>query len=408
MAEVSRKLQKALGPEVAAFYSEAKGVYIARIELPMGADGKRRRREITAKDPESLVPKVRAALAKFREAGDLATSSPTVNTWMTYWLDNVAAKRDRPKTLAGYRSVVNRQIIPAIGNVRLEKLAGMHIRRVHDHITEQGLSSTYALNAHRVLSKALKDAVREGKMHRNPAELVDAPRKARRTLHALDRDQGRAVVRRAITAAHTKPYDPTAAKWATYLLTGQRRGEVIGLEWNRVGGIIDMSWQLQRLSESDIANAPADFEWRHIDGGLYWTRPKSEAGFRMIPVAPELAYILDHHRENSEPNEWGLVFTHNGRPIDPDWNTKHWDRSLTAMQITDKHVRLHDLRHTAVDLMLEAGIHEDVVKELVGHSDVAMTRAYKDPSKIQRRREAIDLYSRSFDLGELTALPAGD
>ena len=43
----------------------------------------------------------------------------------------------------------------------------------------------------------------------------------------------------------------------------------------------------------------------------------------------------------------------------------------------DKRVRLHDLRHTAVDLMYEAGVHETLIQEIVGHSNRAMTRAYK-------------------------------
>lgn len=64
------------------------------------------------------------------------------------------------------------------------------------------------------------------------------------------------------------------------------------------------------------------------------------------------------------------------------------------MQITTKKVRVHDLRHTAVDMMLEAGIPEDVVQELVGHSDVAMTRRYKDPSKMQRRTQGMHQLSQ--------------
>ena len=387
--EISQKLRKALGPEVAAFYSETKGLYIARIELPQTAAGDRRRREFTAKTPEALVQKARTLLNRYREAGDRATSSPTVKTWMAYWLDNIAAKRTRPKTLAGYRSVVNRQIIEAIGSIKLEKLNGSHVRRVHDFIREAGLSPTYALNAHRILSKAMEDAVREGKINRNPASLVDAPRKGRPQLQALNLAEAKLIIKRAFLALDAPVYDPEPARWATYLLTGQRRGEVIGLEWDRVDAIMDMSWQMQRMSEAAIANAPADFEHRQVEGGLYWTRPKSEAGKRMIPVVAALQLILEEHRKRTGPNQWGLVFTHNDRPIDPDWETKRWPKALAAMQVTEKVIRLHDLRHTAVDLLLEAGVPEDVVKELVGHSDVAMTRRYKDPTKLERRTQGM-------------------
>ncbi|GAA1788263.1 site-specific integrase [Agromyces lapidis] len=388
--EISDKLRKALGPNATAFYSETKGLFIGRIELPSSDPKKRRRREFTAKDEGEFLRKARTLLNRYREAGDLATSSPTVRTWMTYWLENIAAKRVRPKTLAGYRSVVNRQIVEAIGNVKLEKLTGVHIRLVHDYITDNGGSSTYALNAHRVLSKALEDAVREGKINRNPAGLVDAPRKSRTQLQALDLNEAKVIIKRAFLALDAPIYDPEPVRWAAYLLTGQRRGEIIGLEWDRVGDLIDMSWQLQRLSEEELAAAPADFEWRDLDGyGLYWTRPKSEAGKRMLPVVAALSFLLEEHRKRVAPNPWGLVFTHKGRPIDPDWETKRWPKALAEMKVTNKKIRVHDLRHTAVDMLLEAGVPEDVVMELVGHSEVAMTRRYKDPTKMERRTQGM-------------------
>ena len=216
--------------EGAIFYSETKKLWVARIELPMNTAGDRRRKEVTATTKAGLEAKLKDQRRDFYIHGDLPTGTLTVRDWLTYWLNTIAAKRDRPKTLAGYRSVVNQQIIPAIGNIKLDKMNGTHVRRVHDHITRAGLSSTYALNAHRVLSKALKDAVRDRKMLTNPAELVDAPRKTRAQLHALSVDEAVAVVKMCAVAFNSEPYDPEPALWATYLLTGSRRGEVIGLE----------------------------------------------------------------------------------------------------------------------------------------------------------------------------------
>jgi integrase len=71
-----------------------------------------------------------------------------------------------------------------------------------------------------------------------------------------------------------------------------------------------------------------------------------------------------------------LVFARDGRPFDPDQVSREW-RDVLARVGVDKNVRLHDLRHTAVDLLLMAGVPEDVVMEIVGHSTRATTRAYK-------------------------------
>lgn len=345
-------------------------------------------------------------LGKLREQyyihGDLPTSTHTVEQWLTYWLENVARGRVRPNTLAGYRSVA-KQIMAAIGGVRLDRLQPAHIRRMHDHITRKH-TSTYALNAHRVISRALRDAQAEGIIHRNVAALTDAPRKTRTELHALTVDEAIEVIQRARPEldGSTDSYDASPVRWATYLLTGARRGEVLGLEWDRITSYttregehwtIDLSWQAQRIT--DISTAPADYEHRHMRGSMYWTRPKTAAGTRIIPLVDPLLTLLRAHRERAGENAYGLVFVDSqGAPIDPDTETDTWMRA--AQTVTPNRVRLHDLRHTTVDLLLEAGVPEDVVMEIVGHADRAVTRGYKSTSKLARRTDGMRALSASL------------
>ena len=62
---------------------------------------------------------------------------------------------------------------------------------------------------------------------------------------------------------------------------------------------------------------PGDFELRHLSGGLYLTRPKSDAGRRVIPMFEPLRTILDRHMAATS-NDYGLLFTReDGQPIDP-------------------------------------------------------------------------------------------
>jgi integrase len=379
----------------------AHGLWVARLELPAHGGG-RRRKEITAATEDGLNRKLSEFRRQFALYGDLPTASEPVSKWMTYWLDEIAVNRVRPNTLAGYRSV-SKLIVEAIGNIRLENLQPAHVRKVHEHITGSGKTSTYALNAHRVLSRALKDAEAEGLINRNPAALIDAPRKSRTKLNALTTDEAIALIRRSIPELEglTEVYDPEPARWATYLLTGMRRGELLGLEWDRVdldheAGIVDLSWQLLRVT--DISKAPADYEYRPIRGSMYWTRPKSNAGWRMIPLVEPLRSILQAHRERAGANSWGLVFTTpQGDPIDPDAETARWRE--VSRGVTDLEVRLHDLRHTTVDLLLDAGVPEDVVMEIIGHSTRATTRGYKSKVKYTRRTEAMKQLSESLGLG---------
>ena len=48
------------------------------------------------------------------------------------------------------------------------------------------------------------------------------------------------------------------------------------------------------------------------------------------------------------------------------------NRSIKAAGIT-RHIRVHDLRHTAASLALRNGIHPKVVQEMLGHSTIAIT-----------------------------------
>jgi len=362
----------ARGKGEGAIYKQADGLWAVSIELPP-KDGKRRRKVIRSKDKATVLRRLTELKRELERAGDLPTASMTVAQWFDYWMREIATRTRRPKTVEAYRSVIKTKILPTIGNIRLDKLTPANIRKVTSAI-EADSSSTYARNAHSVMSAAFKDAEREGRIPRNPVELVQAPRKSRTNLHALTLEEAGMLL-------ESFSENPDSFMWATFLLTGARRGEILGLEWDRVTDVLELSWQLQRLPDGHAF--PADFEYRHLTNGLYLTRPKSRAGWRIIPLVEPLRSILARWRDLADPNPYGLVFTRllagEPVPIDPDIATKMWPDVLQRAGI-DKAVRLHDIRHTTVDLLYLAGVPEDVISEIVGHSNRAVTRGYKSRS----------------------------
>lgn len=371
-------------------YKDSRGLWTAVIELPP-LNGERRRKKIRRKSKKELLEAMNAAKSELQRLGDLPTKNQTVEQWFTYWLKQVA-KEVRPNTFDGYKRTVHNHIIPAIGKVKLDKLTATHMRRVHDGIIAKGLSSTTALLAHRTMSVSFKMAVREGRIGRNPTKLVNAPRKAAVTLEPLDLQEAIKFL------AYASTDDVLGARWATSLLTGARRGEVIGLERDRVTDVLDLSWQLLRLKKTDIEGKPEgpdDYEYRHLTGGLYFTRPKSSKSWRIIPLIDPLKSILETYLASTPDNEWGLVFTKNGRPIAPDVDTKAWRSALAAAGI-EKNARLHDARHTAVDLLYAAGVPEDLIQEIVGHSDRATTQGYKSLRNRERLTGAMVQFSALF------------
>ena len=81
-----------------------------------------------------------------------------------------------------------------------------------------------------------------------------------------------------------------------------------------------------------------------------------------------------------------------GRPWDPDAATKAWARLLAEAGLPDN-VVLHGARHTVVDLLDAAGVPLEIQKDIVGHSSVKMTRAYR--TKVDQKLLAGALESMS-------------
>src|SRR6185312_12786657 len=239
--------------------------------------GKRRRKVVARKSKSEVVKIMRDHQKQLQAAGNIASSSPRLDKWMEYWINEIAAPKLRPKTIAGHRTVIDGYIVPILGKRKLDALTPDDVRLLQRTMLKtpkdpalrgqaavppgtQTLSPTYALLAHNVLSGALKAAVREQKMMDNPCDRIDPPKKAKAAMNALDVGQVMDLLMRL-------RLHPQGALWATFLLTGARRGEVLGLEVDRVTDVLDLSWQLQRIT--DISNAPSDWEYRSLGGTLY-------------------------------------------------------------------------------------------------------------------------------------------
>ena len=386
-------------------YQRADGLWCTSIELP-DTDGKRRRKVICRKDKGEVVTEMRKQQRELEKHGNLATASISVEKWMTHWMDDIAPQKIRPKTLAGYRTVVNGYIVPLLGRKRLDKLTAADIRSLHTVMqstpkdpTLRGrtdlpagtvmLSSTYALLAHNALSAALKVAQRENKITANPCEMVDRPRARNAEQKALDLDEAIHLLHHLATHldGDDEQSKQNAAMWATYLLTGARRGEILGLEADRVTDVLDLSWQLQRIT--DISKVPADWEHRKLGGTLYLTRPKSSAGWRIIPLVEPLRSTLRAHLGDRRE---GLVFTRQERPWDPDRASKDWN-ALLAEAGLPPNVVLHGARHTTVDLLYEAEVPEPLIQEIVGHSSRSTTRGYRSKGNTKQLTAAMNKVS---------------
>ncbi len=80
-----------------------------------------------------------------------------------------------PRTLDDYRSKTRVWLVPLLGQHRLDRLLPEHLDRAYGSMLKEGLSPSTVLKMHRILSRALKVAVRRDVIARNVATLVDPP-----------------------------------------------------------------------------------------------------------------------------------------------------------------------------------------------------------------------------------------
>ena len=156
--------------------------------------------------------------------------------------------------------------------------------------------------------------------------------------------------------------------------------------------MLDLSWQLLRIT--DIKTASADYEYRHVRGNLYLTRPKSRSGARFVPLVEPLRSILALHMQGQTE---GLVFTReDGTAWDPDTATDAWAKLLSDAGMPSN-VVLHGARHTAVEMMDAAGVDWDTIKDIVGHSTTKMSLEYRSKPDQKRLTAALEQTARMLE-----------
>jgi integrase len=381
MADVSAKNRRDYG--TGSLYQRASdGLWIGTIQAGWTERGTRRRFTVSGHTEAAARAKLNKKIQALADdgVGGNVNAKTTVKQWADAWLP-IAERELSPNAYLATSSAVRKWIVPTIGGRRLSDLTPADVRKVGEAQRAAGLAASSRKRTHSVTMSMLKAARAEG--HAVVLRVLEtAPPK---TPSRQSRDE--IPVEDAVKMLQAASGDPAGARWVAALLQGMRQGECLGLTREQVDvdrGLIVLSWQLQPLAYNQLRDpssgfrVPDGYEHTQVRGRWHLVRPKSEAGWRVIPMTKWMKSSLETWLDAMPDNDHGLLWHHpKGDP--PKLDDAAWYALQERAGVAPKgggRFTIHQARHTTATLLLEAGVDPAVITAILGHSSIVTSRGY--------------------------------
>ena len=303
---------------------------------------------------------IRATLEKIRGGLTYEGTQVTLTKFMESWLNGKELSR-RARTVFLYRQIATQHILPILGHMKLQDIQPAHIKQLYTIKHDEGRGARTVQLIHSVLFSALKQAVKEGILGRNPSEAVDRPKVEQSEFQIFTESQARQF----LIATTGSEFE---AVFYLALTTSMRQGELLGLKWSDIDwekSTLHVQRQLQQIENKGYALVP----------------PKTKAGRRQIKLGEATLSQLAAQRERQKEakaiagDRWqenDLIFpTTIGTPLDNHRVTREFKSILKKAGLPE--IRFHDLRHTSISLLLESGTPVNTVQRRAGHSKASVT-----------------------------------
>jgi integrase len=359
----------------------------------------------SARDEDTAWQRFVAAKKKYALEGkplEGVRRGQTVKGWSEVWLP-LHEKEVRSGPFMTDRGNVKNWILPQIGKIKLEDLTAAHMRKVGDAPRRAGKSASTANSAQRTLHKMLVAARADGY---SVPERIFAAKKV-----GVGKSDRTSMSKDEVSQVFTKAYElyPDAVRLFLAVLYGARKSEILGLTWDRVHldedpaddevvvGSIDLSWQVQSLRrKADGTFHVKDGEEVHrIVGAWHFTKPKTQAGDRVLPVIAPVAKELREWRKKcpkGDLNPHNLVFPrirgareYLGYPRNKQTDLDEWKAAQKAAGVYKRppdpkkegdegeFYLLHEARHSMISMLADADTPKHIIELLVGQTELVDT-----------------------------------
>jgi integrase len=278
------------------------------------------------------------------------------------------------KTLDPYSAGWRKRVVPTLGHLPVRMLTnGAVDRAVHGWIAD-GCSRSTVKNSLAALVRVMEQAVRDGIRDRNPARLTGWQREYQRAEDELDDPRALALPDwAALTTLATALVERSHGHypgWGDVVTfaggTAARIGEVSGV---RKGDIDRETWLWTVRRQTTTG-----------PGGLIDKGTKGKRA-REVPIIEELRPMVAAKLDAASTVDSRLFVGPRGGRISTAVlrDATHWDEVVNTLG--HGYLRRHDLRHTGLTWMADAGVLTHVLQKIAGHGSLTTTQRYLHPNR---------------------------
>lgn len=325
---------------------------------------------VTRSNPKELEQAIADKKAELKYS--VTESDIRVSEYIDKWIDTFKKPYIDTGSLKMYKSSAN-VVISYIGNLKMKDVSSFQLQNIVTSETKKGRSKSYIDKTILVMRGVFKRAYEDGLISRNPAANIIKPK--------LDYEVGRPLTKEELKTFLEVCKTNAHGEWAlTMLMLGLRPSETA----------------LLLVSDYD-----ADSHTIHVRG------TKTKKADRYIPCPEKVAEIF-----NKRLGQVYMFETRNGQPPNAQRRRKWWanikrdmDIKLGAVvyrnQIIESKLaddlEMYCLRHTFATEM-SAHVPINVLADLLGHSDINITRYYYIGKNEQNFEAARNLMEKAFRL----------
>lgn len=260
----------------------------------------------------------------------------------------------RPRTRLLYEGLLNRLILPVLGDAKIVTLTPAQIRSWHSDLGSE--HPTRNAHAYALLHAICATAVQDEVLDANPCRIRAAMQTKRR---------------REVEILTPKLVDKLAAKMPPELRASVVLAAWCGLRWG----------ETSELRRKDVSGDYSVLRVRRAvtyrSGKFYVGQPKTAAGVRDVVVPPHVRPTLKAHLgRHVGRGEDALLFAGaDGSHLRADLYRVHWEKARTA--IGKPNLRVHDLRHVGAVLAAQSGATTVELMHRLGHTTADMALRYQ-------------------------------